>query len=88
MQESDVMPSVREMWRRRVMHLALRKGTKRYQHEAEAYMQGVLVVLLRIGAIDVARNNQIVFLVGVGRADELLDPEKKIKPPPRLGART
>lgn len=78
MTEIDYMPSVRAAWQQRAQSFALRKGTKGYQREAEAFLQGVLALATKLGVMTIERANQLAWLVAVGRIDEVLTPRTAV----------
>ncbi|TXH46859.1 MAG: hypothetical protein E6Q97_28640 [Desulfurellales bacterium] len=72
MDESQYMPYLGQRFAERVKEFGFKPGGAKELHEASAYMQGALDVLVATGAMTEQRRYQISFLFAVGRGVEFL----------------
>ena len=76
MTESEYMPEVRRVWAMRAAELKLKPGTKGYEAQQEAYLQGVVAVATATGVMTMARAHMVSFLVACGRINMMFEEPK------------
>lgn len=85
--DQDTARALQEMWARWVRGSALRKGTRRYQNEAQAYVQGALTALHATGRMSTPQIDRITWQAATEGVDSVLDPNRKIKCAPPVPRR-
>lgn len=74
----DILRQAAMVWNMRAAGLELRRGTKRRQHDLEAYLQGVLAVATAAEVMSLKQADLIALLVAAGRAEEQIETWSKL----------
>ncbi len=71
--EREYMKPAMAAWDKRAEVLGLRKGTKSFEYQRDAYIQGVCQMARHVGKMPDSRYGIIAFMTACGRLDSMVD---------------